>query len=144
MNPVGLQGQVAGGTAQGLGLALMEEVQVVDGTIRNPSFTDYLIPTMLDVPPVLSVAVEDPEPGTPYGLKGMGESPTVVATAAIVGALRNATGLELNSAPVTPDELSGLRGPATSAGRAPVPEVPGQWPVPYYFDQQASGQQNLM
>jgi xanthine dehydrogenase D subunit len=144
MNPLALQGQVAGGTAQGLGLALMEEVKVSDGIIRNPSFTDYLIPTMLDVPPVLSVAVEEPDPGTPYGLKGIGESPTVVATAAIVAALRDATGLELNSAPVTPDELAGLRGPATSSGWAPVPEVPGQWPVPYYYDEQASGQQNLM
>jgi xanthine dehydrogenase D subunit len=144
MNPIGLQGQVAGGTAQGLGLALMEEVQVRDGIIRNPSFTDYLIPTILDVPPVLSAAVEEPEPGTPYGVKGIGESPTVVATAAIVAALRDATGLELNSAPVTPDELAGLRGPAVTAGRAPVPEVPGQWPVPYYYDERASGQLNLM
>ena len=144
MNPLALQGQVAGGTAQGLGLAIMEQVQVSGGIIRNPSFTDYLIPTMPDVPLVLSVAVEEPDPGTPYGLKGIGESPTVVATAAIVGALRDATGLELNSAPVTPDELAGLRGPATSSGPAPVPEVPGQWPVPYYYDERASGQQNLM
>lgn len=144
INPIGLQGQVAGGIAQGLGLALMEEVRLEDGIILNPSFTDYLIPTMLDVPPVLSVLVEEPEPGTPYGLKGIGESPTVVATAAIIAALRDATGLELNSAPVSPDELAGLRGPATSPGWAPVPDVPGQWPVPYYHDERASGQQNLM
>jgi xanthine dehydrogenase D subunit len=143
LNPVGLAGQVEGGTAQGLGLALMEEIQLHDGVIRNPSFTDYLIPTILDMPPVVSVAVEDPEPGAPYGLKGMGESPTVVATAAVVAALRDATGRELNRAPVTPDDVAGLRGPAASGPPPPVPDVPGQEPVPSYH-QMSSGQQNLM
>ncbi|HUK67458.1 MAG TPA: xanthine dehydrogenase subunit D [Streptosporangiaceae bacterium] len=143
LNPSGFEGQIEGGTAQGLGLALMEEVQVREGIIRNPSFTDYLIPTILDMPPVVSMAIEAPEPGVPYGLKGIGESPTVVATAAIVAALRDATGRELNRAPVSPDELAGLRGPAPSAGAPPPPKVPGQWPVPYYHDMQ-SGQQRLM
>ena len=134
LNPAGFEGQVEGGTAQGLGFALMEEIQVQQGIIRNPSFTDYLIPTILDVPPVVSVAVEVPEPGVPYGLKGIGESPTVVATAAIVAALRDATGRELNRAPVTPDELAGPRaGPAARCRDRPVPEVPGQWPVAYYY-----------
>ena len=64
-NPLGLTGQVEGGTAQGLGLAVMEEVQLRQGVITNPSFTDYLIPTILDVPPMTSVSVEDPEPGVP-------------------------------------------------------------------------------
>jgi len=72
LNPVGLAGQIDGGTAQGLGFALMEELQLHDGLIRNPSFTDYLIPTILDVPPIVSVVVEEPEPGVPYGLKGVG------------------------------------------------------------------------
>jgi xanthine dehydrogenase D subunit len=143
INPVGLAGQVEGGTAQGLGLALMEEIQLRDGVIRNPSFTDYLIPTILDMPPVLSVAVEDPEPGSPYGLKGMGESPTVVATAAVVAALRDATGRELNRAPVTPDDLAGLCGPAASGPPPSVPNVPGQAAVPFYH-QMSSGQQHLM
>jgi xanthine dehydrogenase D subunit len=143
LNPAGFEGQVEGGTAQGLGLALMEEVQVQQGIIRNPSFTDYLIPTILDVPPVVSFAVEVPEPGVPYGLKGIGESPTVVATAAIVAALRDATGRELNRAPVTPDELAGLRGPAAGSPPPPLPPVPGQWPVPYYHEM-SSGQQRLM
>ena len=143
LNPAGFEGQVEGGTAQGLGFALMEEVQVQQGIIRNPSFTDYLIPTILDVPPVVSVAIEVPEPGVPYGLKGIGESPTVVATAAIVAALRDATGRELNRVPVTPDELAGLRGPVTGSPPPPPPEVPGQWPVPYYHEL-SSGQQRLM
>jgi xanthine dehydrogenase D subunit len=143
LNPSGFEGQVEGGTAQGLGFALMEEVQVRHGIIRNPSFTDYLIPTILDVPPVVSVAVEVPEPGVPYGLKGIGESPTVVATAAIVAALRDATGRELNRAPVTPDELAGLREPVTRGAPPPPPHVPGQRPVPYYHEM-SSGQQRLM
>jgi CO/xanthine dehydrogenase Mo-binding subunit len=132
INPMGLEGQVEGGIAQGLGLALMETLQVKNGVIANPSFTDYLIPTAMDVPPVLTAAVEVPEPGSPYGLKGVGESPTIVATAAIVGALRAATGRELNRVPVAPDELVGLAEPAHTAGRPPLPQVPGQWPVAYY------------
>ncbi len=139
MNPIGLEDQIEGGTAQGLGLALMEALRVDDGIIRNASFTDYLIPTALDVPPVLSAAVEVPEPGSPYGLKGAGESPTIVATAAIVGALRAATGRDLNRVPVTPDDLIGLSAGAATEGRAPLPEVPGQWPVPYYYSGRPDG-----
>ena len=86
-----VEGQIEGGTAQGLGLALMEEIQTRDGVITNASFTDYLIPTFLDMPPVVSELIEDPEPDAPYGLKGVGEPPTVVSTAAIVAALRDAT-----------------------------------------------------
>jgi CO/xanthine dehydrogenase Mo-binding subunit len=143
LNPLGLAAQVEGGTAQGLGLAVMEEVLLRDGRIANPSFTDYLIPTILDVPTVVTVAVEVPEPDTPYGLKGIGESPTVVATAAVIAAVRDATGLELNRAPATPEHVSGLLGPACSAGPPACPEVPGQQPVPAYHNMR-SGQQNLM
>ncbi len=143
LNPQGLHGQIEGGTAQGLGLALMEEVKLTGGVIQNPSFTDYLVPTILDVPPVVSAVITQPDPDNPYGLKGIGEAPTIVATAAIVAALRDATGHDLNRAPVTPDELAGLRGPASTTGAPPVPPVPGQWPVPYYSGM-TSGQQKLM
>src|SRR5439155_24786022 len=61
INPQSVRGQIEGGTAQGLGLALMEEIQVVDGTVRNASFTDYLIPTILDMPSVVSEIIEEPE-----------------------------------------------------------------------------------
>ncbi len=105
VNPVQVEGQIEGGTAQGLGLALMEEIQTRDGRITNASFTDYLIPTTLDMPPVESVLIEDPEPDSPFGVKGVGEPPTVVSTAAIVSALRNATGLELARVPVRPDDV---------------------------------------
>ena len=86
----------------------MEEIQTRDGVIANASFTDYLIPTALDMPPVVSELIEDPEPDAPYGVKGVGEPPTVVSTAAIVAALRDATGLELARVPVRPDDIAGL------------------------------------
>jgi CO/xanthine dehydrogenase Mo-binding subunit len=105
VNPQAVEGQIEGGTAQGLGLALMEEIQTRDGLITNASFTDYLIPTALDMPPVVSVLIEDPEPGAPYGVKGVGEPPTVVSTAAIVSALRAATGRPLTRVPVRPDDI---------------------------------------
>ncbi len=103
-----VEGQIEGGTAQGLGLALMEEIQTSGGVITNASFTDYLIPTFLDMPPVVSELVEDPEPGAPYGVKGVGEPPAVVSTSAIASALRDATGRELARVPVRPDEIVGL------------------------------------
>jgi CO/xanthine dehydrogenase Mo-binding subunit len=109
LNPQAVHGQIEGGTAQGLGLALMEELQTRDGVITNASFTDYLIPTALDMPPVAAELVEEPEPNAPYGAKGVGEPPTVVSTAAIVSALRDATGLELTRVPVSPDDIVGLR-----------------------------------
>jgi CO/xanthine dehydrogenase Mo-binding subunit len=108
INPLAVEGQIEGGTAQGLGLALMEEIQTRDGLITNASFTDYLIPTALDMPSVESVLIEVPEPSAPFGVKGVGEPPTVVSTAAIVSALRDATGRELTRVPVRPDDLVGL------------------------------------
>jgi CO/xanthine dehydrogenase Mo-binding subunit len=106
VDPRSVEGQIEGGIAQGLGLALMEEIQTRDGLITNASFTDYLIPTALDMPPVEVELIEDPEPDSPYGVKGVGEPPTVVATAAVVAALRVATGRELSRAPVRPDEIA--------------------------------------
>ena len=108
LNRVAVEGQIEGGTAQGLGLALMEELQTRDGVIANASLTDYLVPTFLDMPPVVSELVEEPEPEAPLGVKGVGEPPTVVSTAAVVAALRDATGRELTRAPVRPDDIVGL------------------------------------
>jgi CO/xanthine dehydrogenase Mo-binding subunit len=105
-NPLAVEGQIEGGTAQGIGLALMEEIQTNGGRITNASFTDYLIPTALDVPPIVSELVEDPEPDAPYGVKGVGEPPTVVSTAAVVAALRSATGRALTRVPVRPDDIA--------------------------------------
>jgi xanthine dehydrogenase D subunit len=130
LNPSLVHGQIEGATAMGMGLALTEEVHLRDGRILNASFTDYLISTALDAPPVVAELVEEPEPGVPYGAKGVGEPATIVATAAIVAALRDATGRELNRAPVRPDDLVGLREPARSSRPAPLPPPPWQTPVP--------------
>jgi CO/xanthine dehydrogenase Mo-binding subunit len=108
VNPQAVRGQIEGGIAQGLGLALMEEIQTQNGLITNASFTDYLIPTTLDMPPVDAELVEVPEPQAPYGAKGVGEPPTVVSTAAIVSALRDATGRPLTRVPVRPDDIVGI------------------------------------
>jgi xanthine dehydrogenase D subunit len=107
INPQGVAGQIQGGSAQGLGLALMEEIVVRDGRLANPSFTDYLIPTILDVPPMQIDVLEYPDPHAPYGLRGVGEPPTISAGPAIVAAIRTATGLDLTKVPVRPEHITG-------------------------------------
>jgi CO/xanthine dehydrogenase Mo-binding subunit len=108
INPQAVEGQIHGGSAQGLGLAVMEEVQVTEGKIRNPSFTDYLIPTILDMPPMRLAILEYPDPHAPYGLRGVGEPPTISSTPAIVAAIRAATGRDLTRIPVRPEDITGL------------------------------------
>lgn len=90
LNPLSVIGQIEGGIAQGLGLAVMEEIIQIDGRIRNANFTDYLLPTMLDMPPVLATLVEEPDPQAPLGAKGVGEPPCISSTPAIVAAIRDA------------------------------------------------------
>lgn len=106
VHPTGALGQVYGSSVQGLGLALMEQVQVVDGLVRNPSFTDYLVPTVLDVPPMDVLLLEEPDPHAPYGLRGMGELGALTSTPAIVAAVRAATGRALTSVPLRPDDIA--------------------------------------
>jgi CO/xanthine dehydrogenase Mo-binding subunit len=105
LNPMSVIGQIEGGIAQGLGLALMEEIVLVDGHIRNASFTDYLLPTMLDMPPVVAAMVEHPDPMAPLGAKGVGEPPCISSTPAIVAAIRDAIGKDLHRVPVRPADI---------------------------------------
>ena len=105
LNPLQVTGQIEGGIAQGVGLAVMEELIVVGGQVRNASFTDYLIPTALDAPTVDAVLIEEPEPGAPFGAKGVGEPPTISSTPAIVAAIRNATDAACTRVPVRPRDL---------------------------------------
>jgi len=114
INPQAVVGQIHGGSAQGMGLALMEEVVVVDGIIRNPSFTDYLIPTILDMPPMQVEVLELPDPHAPYGLRGVGEPPTVSSGPAVLAAVRDATGRFLTRVPVRPEHIVAA---ATSGAR---------------------------
>jgi CO/xanthine dehydrogenase Mo-binding subunit len=105
LHPTQVTGQIEGGIAQGVGLAVMEEIVVEGGLVRNPSFTDYLIPTIADMPEVLATCVEEPEPGAPFGAKGVGEPPTISSTAAVVAAIRAATGVDVTRVPVRPWDL---------------------------------------
>ncbi|HEX3541025.1 MAG TPA: xanthine dehydrogenase subunit D [Acidimicrobiales bacterium] len=106
LNPLQVTGQIEGGIAQGLGLATMEELTMRHGRILNPSFTDYLIPTALDMPEVVATLVEEPEPGAPFGAKGVGEPPTISSTPAIVAAVRAATGRPLARVPMRPPDIA--------------------------------------
>ncbi|HVV13760.1 xanthine dehydrogenase subunit D [Amycolatopsis sp.] len=106
MNPQAVLGQIQGGSAQGLGLAVMEEIQTAGGRIRNPSFTDYLIPTVLDMPAMSIDVLELADPHAPYGLRGVGEPPTISSTPAIVAAIRAATGQALTRVPVRPEHIT--------------------------------------
>ncbi|MDG5806518.1 molybdopterin-dependent oxidoreductase [Streptomyces ossamyceticus] len=109
LNPLSVLGQIQGGTTQGLGIAVMEEIIVDPKTakVRNPSFTDYLIPTILDTPTIPVDVLELADDHAPYGLRGIGEAPTLSSTPAVLAAIRAATGLELNRTPVRPEHLTG-------------------------------------
>jgi xanthine dehydrogenase D subunit len=105
LNPLSVIGQIEGGIAQGLGLAVMEEIVIEGGRIRNPSFTDYLLPTSLDAPQVVATLIEEPDPQAPLGAKGVGEPPCISVTPAIVAAIRAATGRDLCRVPVRPQDI---------------------------------------
>jgi CO/xanthine dehydrogenase Mo-binding subunit len=105
LNPLSVIGQIEGGIAQGLGLAVMEEIVIQDGRIQNPSFTDYLLPTCLDAPQVVATLIEEPDPQAPLGAKGVGEPPCISVTPAIVAAIRAATGRDITRVPVRPQDI---------------------------------------
>jgi CO/xanthine dehydrogenase Mo-binding subunit len=108
INPDAVVGQIQGGSAQGMGLALMEEIVVTDGKIRNPSFTDYLIPTILDMPPMKIEVLEYADPHAPYGVRGVGEPPTISSGPAVAAAIRAATGRALRRVPIRPEHITGV------------------------------------
>jgi CO/xanthine dehydrogenase Mo-binding subunit len=106
LNPQSVRGQIEGGILQGVGLAVMEELVVSDGVIKNPNFTDYLLPTILDAPDVEALLIEQEGSWGPYGAKGVGEPPTISSTAAVAAAIRNASGREITRVPVRPQDLA--------------------------------------
>ncbi len=101
INPLLVEGQVEGGIAQGLGMALMEEY--LPG--RTENLHDYLIPTVGDMPPVETLIIEDPDAHGPYGAKGLGEHVLIPTAPAILNAIRDATGVQVTRLPVTPSRL---------------------------------------
>ncbi|SDO22823.1 xanthine dehydrogenase subunit D [Geodermatophilus sp. DSM 45219] len=108
INPDAVVGQIHGGSAQGMGLALMEEVVVTDGHVRNPSFTDYLLPTILDMPPMKVEVLEYADPHAPYGVRGVGEPPTISSGPAVAAAVRAACGKPLRRVPIRPEHITGV------------------------------------
>ncbi|HET9535127.1 MAG TPA: molybdopterin cofactor-binding domain-containing protein, partial [Mesorhizobium sp.] len=101
INPVLVEGQIEGGIAQGIGMALMEEY--VPG--RTENLHDYLIPTIGDVPPIETILVEVPDPEGPFGAKGLGEHVLIPTAPAILNAIRHATGALVTTLPATPSRV---------------------------------------
>ncbi len=105
IHPVQCIGQIEGGTLQGLGYALLEEVRWKDGRVWNHQLTNYIIPTAVDAPTFDVELVENPFSGGPYGAKGLGELPMDVPAGAVVEAVAQATGARLAAIPITPERL---------------------------------------
>lgn len=108
INPMATEGQVEGGVLMGTGFGTCEEMQVEAGTIRNPNFMDYRIPTSIDPPEIEVILVETIDPEGPYGAKGVGETGLIPTAAAIANAVWRATGVRVKDLPVTPEKV--LRG----------------------------------
>jgi xanthine dehydrogenase molybdenum-binding subunit len=103
IHPAYVEGQIQGGAVQGIGMALNEEyIYNSDGHMLNSSFLDYRMPVSNDLPMIDTVLVEVPNPGHPYGVRGVGEVPIVPALAAIANAIYDAIGVRINSLPATP------------------------------------------
>ncbi len=94
-----------GGATQGIGMALMEEVIMDDGVMKNPNFTDYILPTFRDVPTIETVILETDDPGGPFGARGIGEPPLIAATPAVLSAIANAIGVSPHTTPCTPQRV---------------------------------------
>jgi CO/xanthine dehydrogenase Mo-binding subunit len=104
IHPGMAKGQVEGGTAQGLGYALLEDVVMRDGRMANASLTNYIIPTPPDTPPIETVILERPYRYGPFGAKGVGEMPIDGPAPAVVNAIRHA-GYDVRAIPATPEKL---------------------------------------
>ena len=105
VNPVLAEGQIQGGTAMGIGYALMEEIQIDNGEIKNTNFSDYIIPTSLDVPSIRTIFVEEEEESGPYGAKGLGETAMIPTAPAIVNAIYDAVGVRIHELPATCEKV---------------------------------------
>ncbi len=114
MNPAGIEGQIEGGTLQGLGWALTENFQLDNGHVTSTNLSTYLVPTAMDIPDVETLIVESPDPEGPWGAKGVGEPAIIPTAAAIANAVSNATGRHFNKLPIIPEsvlrELSNPKG----------------------------------
>jgi CO/xanthine dehydrogenase Mo-binding subunit len=116
-------GQVEGGTAQGLGYALIEEVAMRDGRMANAQLTNYLVPTTLDMPEIDVAILENPYPHGPFGAKGVGEMPIDGPAPAVVNAIRF-LGVDVREIPATPERIMGS--PKSRVPSSPRNEIHAQ------------------
>jgi CO/xanthine dehydrogenase Mo-binding subunit len=105
LNPIGHQGQINGGVMQGIGYGLLEEVMVENGRVTTPSFGDFKIPTIQDIPELRTVLLEPHGGVGPYNIKGIGENPTVPVAAAIANAIEDASGARVRDLPATAERV---------------------------------------
>ncbi len=106
VHPSYVEGQMQGGAVQGIGWALNEEyIYGADGRLQNPGFLDYRVPVASDLPPIETVILEIPNPGHPYGVRGVGETPIVPPLAALSNAVSRAIGTRLHSLPMSPPRI---------------------------------------
>ena len=105
INPIAVEGQIQGGSAQGIGYALMEEVQVKDGVTRTPSLSEFLIPTAKDLPTTRAIILESGTGVGPFGAKGIGEPALTPVAPAVANAVANAIGVRIHKLPLTPERV---------------------------------------
>jgi len=105
INPHNVEGQIEGGTVQGIGMALMEEQVIKEGITLNPDLTGYLIPTSMDTPQFISRLIENEDSEGPFGAKGIGEPATIAAAPAIANAIYDAIGVRIFDLPITPEKV---------------------------------------
>ncbi len=105
INALGLEGQIEGGIAMGIGYGLSEELVIEDGIVINPSFRDYKVVTAPEMPEIEFHLVENDNENGPYGAKGISELPAIVTAPAIANAVHNAIGIRFNDPPLTPEKI---------------------------------------
>jgi CO/xanthine dehydrogenase Mo-binding subunit len=114
INPAAVAGQIEGGAAQGQGFALSEDMIYRDGQLMTPSFSEYLIPTAMDMPEVQSIILESRSGLGPFGAKGIGEPALTPVAPAIANAVADAIGARVFELPITPERVVAAIGRTTS------------------------------
>jgi 4-hydroxybenzoyl-CoA reductase alpha subunit len=105
INPMLVEGQIEGGVAQGIGYALLEDMQLKNGKVLNPNFTDFKVPLAPDLPPIRTIMVETHDPQGPFGGKGLGEATIVPTAPAIANAIFDAVGVRIRDLPITSEKI---------------------------------------
>jgi CO/xanthine dehydrogenase Mo-binding subunit len=105
INPQNVEGQIEGGTVQGLGMAVMEDQVIDKGITINADMTNYLVPSIYDIPKFESVLIENEDSDGPFGSKGVGEPTLIAASPAVANAVYDAIGVRIKSLPISPEKI---------------------------------------